>query len=696
MQSVIDFNESRKLEAKKKLNAYISIYQTNFIFSDNQWSDSIWDITNFLKAKIKNHKLKKVYFRSYLDKSENNTSIDIPISKPLIDFAKAVFCEIMLAKKLLEYKRIIYAFQALENALHQQDREICVTEINIETLNLAESYLLTRFKDPWNVAKNLENIINNIIISKKLNTQIYLWSTSIKYTAPSRSDRTQKEHINQNKSKLPHLEEIIALADIHHSSDHTPDKIVTSFVALAMFAPNRGTEILTLSTDCKTFASQGEQEIMGLRWMPSKGGDPITKFSISPEWDEIASSSIEFLTELGTSARIAAKWYSENPQSLYLPEHLTHLRNRPITLWEVAQILGKANSIKGCHAFRYGFSKSIGKTSDKGRIFNPESSWVNLYGFEELENFIISKLPKTFPILNGSTQQFWHESLFVLPKNVLSPTADTLYNVPEPIDINQINKQLGSNPGGITIFTRNHKFLNTDSGDKKNMYITTHQFRHLLNTLAQLKALPQELIAFWSGRKSIKQNDVYNHLTQDAYIEAFTNLENKAQRIAQVGYLDEKIKKITHLNPISYEEALKIELGSIHITQYGICRHDYSLTPCPKDKDCGNCSEFSVMKGNIKHLNEANHQVQLLSKALEDAKQAEIDGHPGARKWIELNEPKYERWQNIKAFLEDKSIPDHTMFTLADSTKQHQTKVGFAYSVRELEQEVQSHLLTQG
>ena len=61
MQSVIDFNESRKLEAKKKLNAYISIYQTNFIFSDNQWSDSIWDITNFLKAKIKNHKLKKVY-----------------------------------------------------------------------------------------------------------------------------------------------------------------------------------------------------------------------------------------------------------------------------------------------------------------------------------------------------------------------------------------------------------------------------------------------------------------------------------------------------------------------------------------------------------------------------------------------------------------------------------------------------------
>ena len=683
MHQVINFNETAKLQAKENLNAYILKYQNNFIFPDNQWNDSIWDITNFLKTKIKNHKSKKVYFRSYIDNSENKTSIDIPISKPLIDFVKAAFCEIMLVKKLLEYKRIIYAFQALEHALHQQGHEICVTEINIETLNLAEAYLLSRFKDPWNVAKNLENIINNFIISKKLNTGIYHWSTSIQYTAPTRSDRTQKEHINQNKSKLPHLQEIIALADIHHSSDHIPDKIVTSFVALAMFAPNRATEILTLSTDCRTFASIGKQEIMGLKWTPLKGGDPITKFSISPEWDEIASSSIEFLTDLGTSARIAAKWYSENPRSLYLPEHLTHLRNQPITLWEVAQILGKENSIKGGQAFRYGFSKNIGRTSDKGRMFDKGSSWVNLYQFEELEKFIISKFPKTFPVLNGSTQQYWHDSLFVLPKNILRPDADNLQNVPEPIDINQINKQLGSNPGGKTIFTRNEKFLQTSDG-KKDMYITTHQFRHLLNTLAQLKALPQELIAFWSGRKSIKQNDVYNHISQDAYIEAYTNLEHKVAQIPQTGYLDKKIKKIIHLNPINYDEALKIELGSIHITQYGICRHDYSLTPCPKDKDCGNCSEFSVMKGNEAHLTKANQQVQLLSKALLDAKQAEKDGHPGARKWIELNEPKHERWKNIKAFLEDESVPSHTMFTLSDPTEQHQTKVGFAYSIREL------------
>lgn len=116
------------------------------------------------------------------------------------------------------------------------------------------------------------------------------------------------------------------------------------------------------------------------------------------------------------------------------------------------------------------------------------------------------------------------------------------------------------------------------------MYVTSHQFRHLLNTLAQTKALPQELIAFWSGRKSVKQNDVYNHLSQEAIIEAFTNLENQVEAIKEVGNLGKKSQAIAKRNTISYNEALKIELGSIHITQYGICRHDYSLTPALRIK----------------------------------------------------------------------------------------------------------------
>ncbi len=98
------------------------------------------------------------------------------------------------------------------------------------------------------------------------------------------------------------------------------------------------------------------------------------------------------------------------------------------------------------------------------------------------------------------------------------------------------------------------------------------------------------------------------------------------------------------------------------------------------------------MKGNEKHRKEASYQVQILEKALLDAKEAEQDGHTGARRWIDVNEPKLERWQKIKAFLEDDSIPNNTMFTLADAPDYHQTKVGLAFAVRALNQKIKSKL----
>lgn len=49
MHAVKDFLETAKLEAKKNLDTYISRYQNNFIFPNNQWNDAIWDITDFLK-----------------------------------------------------------------------------------------------------------------------------------------------------------------------------------------------------------------------------------------------------------------------------------------------------------------------------------------------------------------------------------------------------------------------------------------------------------------------------------------------------------------------------------------------------------------------------------------------------------------------------------------------------------------------
>lgn len=188
----------------------------------------------------------------------------------------------------------------------------------------------------------------------------------------------------------------------------------------------------------------------------------------------------------------------------------------------------------------------------------------------------------------------WHEALFLVPEHALRPDVDTYMNVPSTLTTNMLNNQLGSNPNGVTVFSRNgmtHK-------DGSPIAITTHQFRHLLNTLAQSKHLSESLIAFWSGRKHITQNAWYDHLPQEAFIEAYTKLGEHAPELSVQGPIADKARAIAENNGLTQSQALKIELGAIHSTRYGICRHDYALTPCPKDKDCTMCGEHAVVKGS--------------------------------------------------------------------------------------------------
>lgn len=228
-------------------------------------------------------------------------------------------------------------------------------------------------------------------------------------------------------------------------------------------------------------------------------------------------------------------------------------------------------------------------------------------------------------------------------------------NVPSTLTTNMLNNQLGSNPNGVTVFSRNgmtHK-------DGSPIAITTHQFRHLLNTLAQSKHLSESLIAFWSGRKHITQNARYDHLPQEAFIEAYTKLGENALELSVQGPIADKARAIAENNGLTQSQALKIELEPSS-TRYGICRHDYALTPCPKDKDCTMCGEHAVVKGEPKHLAEARYQTEIHEKALQKAQHLE-NGEPGASRWIKHNEGRLQRWRLVLELLTDPKTPDGTL-----------------------------------
>lgn len=661
--------------AKKRIKNFIDEAKSNFPFKDISWTENSWDITLFVHEKCKSRgKGKKkviIHFKSRQTNEQNKKHP--PLHNFYIDFAKAVFSETMRKKKLASPYRLLYALQFIELAMLDLKIEPEVYNLNASIVTHACDLTNRAMSKPWDISNSIERIIKTVIEPLRLSTEPIEWSNPFSFGVPSRNDRTSIDG-SIRESKLPNLQAIFELGSIHYNSTNTNDHVVTSYCALAIFAPNRSCEILTLPCDCITSGEGTSGSIMGIRWLPAKGGDPLIKYAASETSEIVAREAIEFLVSLGQQARTAARWYAENPNQLYLPPNMENLRGLPITLEEASTIIGRS-TIHASAARKFGLTPTGTQCTDPARI-HKKGKKPSLYDFSSLENWVLKRLPVTFPILDTLQGLLWHEALFVLPANIFRSYTEPLMNVPDVFSTTNINNQLGGY-GTTSVFGRNKKM----AADGSQYKITTHQFRHLMDTLAESKYLSQSLISFWSGRKSIKQNEWYNHLPQEAYIEAYVKLGEQGPNLQAYGPLQLKASETAKNNQITYTDALKIELGSIHSHRHGLCRHHYSLSPCTKDGDCGNCGENAFFKGNITHKREAEVQVKILSRAVSECEKAIASGELGAQKWLDMNAHKLERWESMVSIHNDPEIPDMTLVTLPPPQFQ-QSKVELASIVR--------------
>lgn len=665
MSNIIIFKARAELTAEENLQDYISFAKQHSLVTD--WDSDSWDLSEVCG---RSQNLKKRTTAHFTSRRKGES-----LSLPFKEGAKAIFSEFIRLKRPKEVGKHLQCLRLIEQALINLDKPVTINEIDNFVMDEAAT-ILGQYKDKWSRGRVLEALVRDFINPARLTPRPIEWKNPYPYQPPLRRDRLGKQNNDETNSKLPEIASIIALAEIANESESIIDQVICAFVKLAMFAPSRISEILTLPFDCITHAQTNEGTLMGIAWRPVKGGQPLTKFAVTDTAAEMANDAIEYLKKTGEKARSAASWYIKNPTMLYLPPGMEHMRGKDLTLEELRQIVGR--KLPFSHKpHKFGL-KAVGTTTDMSRGMAPGAKFVKLWSFESCQNYVLKKLPENLACIDKASGLSLDKALFCLPAHLLRPDADTMEYVPDILSISQIDHQIGNNPNGVTIFSRNNK-LDSKGNPWK---LTSHQFRHLLNTLAQSKYLNQSLIAFWSGRKSIKQNDWYNHLEQDAFIEAYTKLTEQTPELDVIGPLDNKAKNVAAENLVSYREALSEEIKTVHITRYGICRHDWALTPCPKDKDCINCGEHLFMKGEKKHLDEAKNQVLILQKAVNSAHTAIQDGRLGAKRWLENNLPKFERWKLALKKLTDPDIPDKTLISLPPA-KFSQTQVGLTINSSE-------------
>jgi hypothetical protein len=206
------------------------------------------------------------------------------------------------------------------------------------------------------------------------------------------------------------------------------------------------------------------------------------------------------------------------------------------------------------------------------------------------------------------------------------------------------------------------KFGFAEPGGER-MVVTTHQFRHYLNTLAQQGGLSQLDIAKWSGRVHVGQNDAYNHLSdRDVLATVRATVGATAQMFGAVTAL----KRAPMLARAHFSS---LNLTAAHTTDFGYCVHDFTMMPCQLHRDCINCHEQICLKGD--DAAEANIRVlqRETRELLAAAHDSLAEGDAGADRWVEHQRATLSRLDQMCLALDDPSVPPGSIMRFAEGKK---------------------------
>lgn len=203
------------------------------------------------------------------------------------------------------------------------------------------------------------------------------------------------------------------------------------------------------------------------------------------------------------------------------------------------------------------------------------------------------------------------------------------------------------------------------------LFLRTHQARHLLNTIAQRGGLGELDIAKWSGRVSVTQNRVYNHITEAEMIEKVKALGINQNNI--IPY-DSDVNENFEISTL-HDLKNKLEHGAVHTTEYGYCVHDYILAPCSKYFDCINCSEQVCVKGEKQKLERLKSLLDTTECLVIKTKEAISDDELGADKWYLHQTKTLERVKGIIALMEKPELPDGSLIRTHGDDFSHLSRI---------------------
>lgn len=642
--NILAFKSLKEKTMDENLQNFIALGKRVNIFGDDFIFDSdTWDVTDYVRLKRRNSR-SRIIFRGF--PSGRGFKDAKFLLQPYKDFAKA-YC-------LYDYAMAAYttvssrlaAIRALAVALEETEEYVSPVKATLSHFDRASSIIEGRYQtaSAFMAAEELKRI-SQFLVQHQLCSLPFPWKNPLR--SPVDTDRRVGPEFDlARRARLPSPESLSAIAEIFGVAQEAGDVFTSCICAILASAPSRINEVLLTSINCEVeeLDTKSDQLQYGLRWLPSKGGKPQVKWVVQ-SMASVVRDAVQKLRSISEPAREIARWYELNPDRLFLPPELEELRSHKLlSPKQVSKIVFLDPPLNGDDA-RRGGDWCRKHSIPEIMAYDPKHKDAPRYDFRDVEKAMLKLKPKDFPYADKRRCFKYSDALCLARKNELN-NINTYRSVVVLPDTSFIQVKLTGTPSVINIFDK----FGYSEKDGSKMRITTHQFRHYLNTVAQMGGLSQLDVAKWSGRAKITQNKCYDHQSDRDILALARNALGNPEKSA--GY----VESIPPSSLIDRDQFAELKILTAHSTDLGYCAHDFSMLPCQLHRDCSNCDEHFCIKGDSVRERAIRHRQEtesLLQKALKALGEEQF----GANRWVEHQTLTLKRLNDLCAILDDPAVP---------------------------------------
>lgn len=631
MAEIFNFVSKSELDAIANLHRFIEECRTRLtVFGE----DLDWTQWNWPKAA----KFSK------LGANSRSQNLSDKLDDHFIEFAKAYF-RYQQGHKPTGAKNELKALRTIESALLQEHKFADLSNLSISILDKAAQLMREHYTigSDYHGGRELERLAKFVTTKRLISHDLSGWLNPI----TRKKDEIQtgeKAKVRRNK-RMPSKEALDALAEIFSNNPADAKDIFTSSTfALLMCAPSRITEILELPVDCEVEQEDSRGILRyGWRFYSGKGFGADIKW-IPTEMVDIAKEAISRITLLTNESRKLALWIENGNNTFYRHSLCPRVSdNKPLKAIETCQALGLA-----------GDTKTNAMSALLRMKLSPKD---NDYTLNSLWQYVLSRQPTNLPWLSKDKGVKYSNALFCMQRNLIGDQRGTSPVILWKPTNNVFNNNLSPRNSLLT----NHQSIFDKFGyktfDGDRIKLTSHQARHLLNTIAQRGGLSQLQIAKWSGRADVKQNRTYNHMSEYEMVAMAERLDTSLTLFGPSGQPDKHV-------PITIQEFNTMEKGAVHVTEFGVCVHDFTMSPCDKYRDCLNCSEQVCIKGETEKLDRTKARLEEVKNQYQAAKKAMDDGLAGADRWYQYHKNTLVRLEELVSLLESPNVPEGAQIKL--------------------------------